>query len=180
MTKATAKGRPEARCAASAVFGRPFVLSRNALSALEAKPSQRWMNRVSTRASAGGREWTLTRSAAQIGPSSARGRRVMPSPAATQPKMASSVPNSRCRRTAIPRCASMVSSAQGHLPLLDQYDLAARYWHRSRLTERLGIRHPILLAPMGFVSGGALAAAVSAAGGLGLIGCGYAEADWLR
>src|SRR6516225_541283 len=51
---------------------------------------------------------------------------------------------------------------------------------RTRLTERLGIRHPILLAPMGFVSGGALAAAVSAAGGLGLIGGGYAEAEWLN
>jgi nitronate monooxygenase len=50
---------------------------------------------------------------------------------------------------------------------------------RTRLTERLGIRHPVLLAPMGFVSGGALAAAVSAAGGLGLIGGGYAEAEWL-
>jgi nitronate monooxygenase len=50
----------------------------------------------------------------------------------------------------------------------------------TRLTERLGIRHPILLARMGFVSGGALAAAVSAAGGLGLIGGGYAEAEWLR
>jgi nitronate monooxygenase len=51
---------------------------------------------------------------------------------------------------------------------------------RTRLTERLGIRHPILLAPMGFVSGGALAGAVSAAGGLGLIGGGYAEAEWLN
>jgi nitronate monooxygenase len=51
---------------------------------------------------------------------------------------------------------------------------------RTRLTERLGIRHPILLAPMGFVSGGALAAAVSAAGGLGLIGGGYADPEWLN
>lgn len=51
---------------------------------------------------------------------------------------------------------------------------------RTRLTERLGIRHPVLLAPMGFVAGGALAAAVSAAGGFGLIGGGYAEADWLE
>lgn len=50
---------------------------------------------------------------------------------------------------------------------------------RTRLTERLGIRHPVLLAPMGFVSGGALAAAVSAAGGLGIIGGGYADAEWL-
>lgn len=43
---------------------------------------------------------------------------------------------------------------------------------RTKLTERLGIRNPVLLAPMGGMSGGALAAAVSAAGGLGLIGGG--------
>ena len=51
---------------------------------------------------------------------------------------------------------------------------------RTRLTDRLGIRHPVLLAPMGFVSGGALAAAVSAAGGLGIIGGGYADPEWLE
>ena len=38
----------------------------------------------------------------------------------------------------------------------------------------------LVLAPMGFVSGGALAAAVSQAGGLGLIGGGYGDADWIR
>jgi nitronate monooxygenase len=38
----------------------------------------------------------------------------------------------------------------------------------------------LVLAPMGFVSGGALAAAVSSAGGLGLIGGGYGDADWIR
>ena len=42
----------------------------------------------------------------------------------------------------------------------------------TRLTERLGIRHPILLAPMAGLAGGKLAAAISAAGGLGLIGGG--------
>lgn len=47
------------------------------------------------------------------------------------------------------------------------------------LTTLLGIRHPILLAPMGDTAGGRLAAAVSAAGGLGLIGGGYADPDWL-
>ena len=51
---------------------------------------------------------------------------------------------------------------------------------RTRLTDRLGIRHPVLLAPMGFVSGGALAAAVSAAGGLGIIGGAYADTEWLE
>ena len=48
------------------------------------------------------------------------------------------------------------------------------------LTELLDIRHPVLLAPMEKVSGGALAAAVSNAGGLGLIGGGYGEAEWLE
>ena len=50
---------------------------------------------------------------------------------------------------------------------------------RTRLTERLDIRHPILLAPMDRVAGGRLAAAVTAAGGLGLIGGGYGDAEWL-
>jgi hypothetical protein len=50
---------------------------------------------------------------------------------------------------------------------------------RMRLTEALGITVPILSAPMGFVAGGKLAAAVTAAGGLGIIGAGYGDADWL-
>ncbi len=49
----------------------------------------------------------------------------------------------------------------------------------TRLTERLDIRHPMLLAPMGSVAGGRLAAAVTVAGGLGLIGGGYGDAEWL-
>lgn len=51
---------------------------------------------------------------------------------------------------------------------------------RTRLTEKLGIRHPILLAPMGSIAGGRLAGAVSEAGGLGLIGGGYGERGWLE
>jgi nitronate monooxygenase len=50
----------------------------------------------------------------------------------------------------------------------------------TRLTEFFGIEHPILLAPVAMISGGRLAAAVTAAGGLGLIGGGYGDADWLR
>jgi nitronate monooxygenase len=50
---------------------------------------------------------------------------------------------------------------------------------RTALTERLGIRHPIMLAPMGDTAGGRLAAAVSAAGGLGMIGGGYGHVEWL-
>ena len=45
----------------------------------------------------------------------------------------------------------------------------------NRLTEALRIRHPILSAPMAFAGGGALAAAVSKAGGLGLMGGGYGD-----
>ena len=45
---------------------------------------------------------------------------------------------------------------------------------RTRLTERFGIQHPVICAPMAYVTGGALAAAVSRAGGLGIVGGGYA------
>src|SRR5947207_99236 len=51
---------------------------------------------------------------------------------------------------------------------------------RTRLTERLNVLHPVISAPMGFAAGGRLAGAVSAAGGLGLIGGGYGEESWLR
>ena len=47
------------------------------------------------------------------------------------------------------------------------------------LCELLGIRHPLLLAPMAGVAGGALAAAISRAGGLGIIGGGYGDPEWL-
>ena len=50
---------------------------------------------------------------------------------------------------------------------------------RNRVTRLLGIEHPVLLAPMDLVSGGRLAAAVSQAGGLGLLGGGYGDGDWL-
>jgi nitronate monooxygenase len=43
----------------------------------------------------------------------------------------------------------------------------------TALTRLLGITHPIILAPMGGVAGGRLAAAVSQAGGFGMIGGGY-------
>ena len=49
----------------------------------------------------------------------------------------------------------------------------------TRLTERLGVRHPILLAPMDVVADGRLAAAVSHTGGFGIIGGGYGDAAWL-
>jgi len=49
----------------------------------------------------------------------------------------------------------------------------------TRLTERFGIDHPILSAPMALAGGGALAAAVTRAGGLGLIGGGYGDDAWL-
>lgn len=50
---------------------------------------------------------------------------------------------------------------------------------QTPLCDLFGIEHPVLLAPMAGVSGGALAAAVSRAGGLGMIGGGYGDADWL-
>jgi nitronate monooxygenase len=49
----------------------------------------------------------------------------------------------------------------------------------TRLTQILHIKHPILLAPMDIVSGGRLAAAVTRAGGFGMIGGGYGDEAWL-
>ena len=45
----------------------------------------------------------------------------------------------------------------------------------TALTKLLQIEHPILLAPMGGNSGGAMASAVTETGGLGIIGGGYGE-----
>src|SRR3954447_14265517 len=50
----------------------------------------------------------------------------------------------------------------------------------TALTQLLGIEHPILLAPMGSAAGGRLAAAVTHAGGLGLVGSGYAQPEAIR
>lgn len=50
---------------------------------------------------------------------------------------------------------------------------------QTRLTKLFGVQHPILSAPMALASGGALAAAVTQAGGLGFIGGGYGDADWI-
>ena len=50
---------------------------------------------------------------------------------------------------------------------------------KTRLTESLGIEYPVIQAPMAFAAGGKLAAAVSSSGGLGLIGGGYGDEDWL-
>jgi len=49
----------------------------------------------------------------------------------------------------------------------------------TALTAMFGLEHPIVLAPMGGVSGGRIAAAVSNAGGLGLVGGGYGNPEWL-
>ena len=45
---------------------------------------------------------------------------------------------------------------------------------RTRLTEGFGIQHPVICAPMALITGGRLAAAVSIAGGLGIVGGGFA------
>jgi nitronate monooxygenase len=50
----------------------------------------------------------------------------------------------------------------------------------TALTQRLQISAPLILAPMAGVAGGALAAAVSRAGGLGLIGGGYGDPAWVE
>ena len=49
----------------------------------------------------------------------------------------------------------------------------------TRFTDLFSLRHPIALAPMGGSAGGVLAAAVSDGGGLGLVGGGRGDPDWL-
>jgi nitronate monooxygenase len=51
---------------------------------------------------------------------------------------------------------------------------------RTRLNAMLDIEHPIISAPMAFAAGGRLAATITSAGGLGLIGGGYGDAEWLE
>ena len=51
---------------------------------------------------------------------------------------------------------------------------------RTALTEAFGLEYPIVLAPMASVACGRLAAEVSNSGGLGLVGGGYGDPDWLR
>jgi nitronate monooxygenase len=48
------------------------------------------------------------------------------------------------------------------------------------LTTLLGIEHPILSAPMDGIAGARLTAAVSEAGGFGILGGGYGERAWLE
>ena len=43
------------------------------------------------------------------------------------------------------------------------------------LTALLGIRHPVLLAPMDTIAGSRLTRAVSEAGGFGILGGGYGD-----
>jgi len=50
----------------------------------------------------------------------------------------------------------------------------------TRICELFEIEHPVVSAPMAGVATDELAAAVSDAGGLGLIGAGAGSPDWLR
>ena len=51
---------------------------------------------------------------------------------------------------------------------------------RTRLTERLGLDLPIMLAPMALAGGGELAAACAGAGAFGMVGGGYGDLEWTR
>ena len=48
------------------------------------------------------------------------------------------------------------------------------------LTTLLGVKHPILLAPMDVIAGARLTMAVSEAGGFGILGGGYGDRTWLE
>ena len=50
----------------------------------------------------------------------------------------------------------------------------------ASIEKLLNVDYPLLLAPMGNVSGGRLATAVSRAGGFGIVGGGYGDKTWLQ
>ena len=50
---------------------------------------------------------------------------------------------------------------------------------RTSFTELMAVDHPIASAPMGGSAGGRLVAAVSNGGGLGLVGAGRGDREWL-
>ena len=50
----------------------------------------------------------------------------------------------------------------------------------TRITDLIGIKYPIIQGGMAWVADYHIAAAVSNAGGLGLIGCGGADENWVR
>ena len=50
----------------------------------------------------------------------------------------------------------------------------------SRINDMLNISYPLICAPMANVTGGLLATKVTEAGGLGLIGSGYCNTQWLE
>jgi nitronate monooxygenase len=66
----------------------------------------------------------------------------------------------------------MIGSQEGSKPAMSRLT--------NRMTQAFELRYPIVSAPMAFASGGALAASVSRAGGLGLIGGGYGDPTWLE
>ena len=51
---------------------------------------------------------------------------------------------------------------------------------KTRITELLGIEAPILQGAMARIADASLAAAVSEAGGLGIIACGGASLEWIE
>jgi nitronate monooxygenase len=51
---------------------------------------------------------------------------------------------------------------------------------KTSLAALLGVQHPILLAPMDVIAGARLVAAVSGAGGFGILGGGYGDKAWLE
>lgn len=51
---------------------------------------------------------------------------------------------------------------------------------RTAICDLFGIEHPIIQGGMAHIGTAELVSAVSNAGGLGIIGCGYYQADWVR
>lgn len=100
------------------------------------------------------------------------------------------IPSTHCFRPIIPFRVSSGTMPQGGTKWVpDQPPLMApgrtfycRTMLRTRFTEMFGLSYPVMSAPMAHHSGGRLAGAVSAAGGMGSFGGIHAsnDSDWIR
>jgi len=68
-----------------------------------------------------------------------------------------------------PRCRGEIAKGAGVKGRADDGNVVVL---KTRFTKRYKVTHPLILAPMGGCAGGALAASVSSAGALGLVGSG--------
>src|SRR5215467_11583115 len=108
--------------------------------------------------------------------------RVMPPVRATAAKVRRSVSSTASLRFNLENAAfSSIHFWRMVVPLKLAVQTRERFMPiTTPLTSLLGIKHPVLSAPMDVIAGARLTMAVSEAGGLGILGGGYGDRAWLK